>query len=1086
MAFQQMANTDRSEISSGDGGWSAVASLSQDQRRTLLFGAPPEPVRASQMQYGADEAFAVTNRTRSWTYVGQNEVINMNIIRTIRSKENFMLEVIFKLRALPAGNKVKVVELRYDDALLNPVPEQGTGRLTMQSMRSWVMGVPRRGLAFMMEDGLAMTDVGVEQYRNNIIQLANATIDSLTLDSYYRCLTAHNAGDYYKQFGMNKQRSSRNEITEHERRIWSILSKTKFGFFKLTAMARRVLAERRVDGDTLMLPCGTREYLRLNRPETKEYQSFGERGPRQFLQDTGNNYVFRMDGVDVFESSLYNVTETEEAQDPLCRTRTIGEFTDVLLEDNLPSDEKMHQYDSSLRTVVIHDNKSDTMTPISFKEMMVKSGLFERYGAGRVTDHMGRPYFDRHKTIRSWYRSVSHTETLIKALEGKKIAKDAFNDLSVLTTAAKAGRRGAAAGSGGANKTASGDRRSVGGASRTQIVIFRSKEGSQKDTEDLRDPAAKKVALDALSMEHGALGPRVGSNQEDLSPIFLSLSTSGSLSDTEVQTLANSLSQLLDKEDYSTVKTKGWVRYLRRFYMNESNQKDLYSTAEPASVREFLQLLYPTEVAYREERNTSSYEGTVSRMTGAKFGDAARGVSSPAAMTDDAVNGDMIARQDALREKLRALGPRYARAFPLVDSICPGILTAFFGFKAYSVTSGKNGDVPDADLQATKRVVDRIGGVLELMAIRQEKARKESSNPRSTGQGAADGSVVAQYDQIFDGVLTIQDAAGVDALYDIVTSNAFTAEFSKRQPLGDATVTQFATVGGSPNAPADDSEAAKWAFVLDLPICGAVFNRMYDKGLPIAIDFCLSRPHMTYEMGSAVFLKRGPETGATFLGAADFQIANETNRKVLMGFFTCETGCLIWRPDNLHVMHNIVCRRYMGGGGVGMWDNGNEVDRKNFMEGKNPTRNSIFVIPLVPGEKICNGEFDMTGEFAQDQSIPAEHGGGHMVTAPPHYAMSAPFMRHWGFVHREDPFDIGYFVDENRLNTICYRMTSFHARLTELGTIKKRGYYKSGCGHWGKFVYDGVREGRLGGGDDGYVITDTVAVFRNAEPIATN
>lgn len=1060
------------QVSSGDGGWDAVSNLSVDAKRTLLFGAA-EPVRASQNSYGADEAFAVTNRTRSWSYIGQNEVINMNIIRTIRAKENYMLEVVFKLRALPAGNKVKVVELRYDDALLNPVPEQGTGRLTMQSMRSWVMGVPRKGLAFMMEDGLAMTDVGVEQYRNNIIQLANATIDSLTLDSYYRCLTAHNSGDYYKQFGMNKQRSTRSEITEQERYQWSLLSKIKYGFFKMRSECRRVLLSRRVDGDTLLLPSGTREYLRLNRPETQLYSSFGERGPSQMLSE-GSNYVFRMDGVDIYESSLYNVTETQEAQDPMTRVRTIGEFADCLLEDNMPSEGMMKFYDSSLRTIVIHDNRSDTMTPITFKQMMDKSGLFEKFAMGRPTDHMGRPYFERHQNIDSWYTETKMRDHLLNALKAKfdNDPKKATDALKIKDAVNISKRRTAPAGSGGAAGKSTEAKRMGGGATRKQITIFKSTEESLKDTDDLKTTAAKKAALAELSKENGALGPKVGSNQEDLSPIFAELAETRALTTAQVQTLANNLSEELNQANYETVKKKPYVRYLRRYFHNTQVQEDLYSSAgDPSSVREFLTLLFPRSVADAVSKTTSSYETTVSRMTDARRGDAAMGVAPPAAMGDEDIQGAAkVRRYEQMQELIQNMRSRFRNAYPDADAIAPGILGAFFG---YLVLGGKT------KAEEAKRRVDLIGMTMDDMSIRL----KQSKRTRTTTQRDIDGSLESQYDQIFDGIVRIQNAAGVNTLY-----SAFEADdiASAKEPLSPDELAVYTGIAAPGKAPASEAGDAWDTLLRDLPICGAVFNRLYEKGLPIAIDFNLARPHMTYEMGSAIFLKRGPETGATFLGAADFQIANETNRKVLMGFFTCETGCLIWRPDNLHVMHNIVCRRYMGGGGVGMWDNGDENDRQNFMSGKNPNRNSIFVIPMVPGERIKNGEFDITGEFAQDQAIPAEHGGGHAVGVDPHYAMAAPFMRHWGFVHRDDPFDIGYFVDENRLNTVLYRMTSFHAQLTESGRVIKRGYYKAGCGHWGRYVYDGVREGRLGGGDDGYVITDSVAVFRNADPISCN
>jgi len=245
------------------------------------------------------------------------------------------------------------------------------------------------------------------------------------------------------------------------------------------------------------------------------------------------------------------------------------------------------------------------------------------------------------------------------------------------------------------------------------------------------------------------------------------------------------------------------------------------------------------------------------------------------------------------------------------------------------------------------------------------------------------------------------------------------------------------------------------------PITAAFFHWCMDFNVPVAIDFVFARPSMNYEMGSAIMMKGGVETGATFFGDPDFQLSNEGNRKVLFGFFTCYAGARVYKPLNVHILHNISCKRYIGGGGVKLFHNLDPIDRNSFAEGRTNGKD-LFVIPMFPGEKIDDTKFDMTGSFPDQMNDQATAGKIH-------YSMANVMAQLWGFQHRDNYFDIEYFGSPvNAFNTICFRMHQFMPSFNGEQWLP-RGMYKMGQGHWGADVYPGVRDDRCGKGGNGYV-----------------
>jgi hypothetical protein len=92
-----------------------------------------------------------------------------------------------------------------------------------------------------------------------------------------------------------------------------------------------------------------------------------------------------------------------------------------------------------------------------------------------------------------------------------------------------------------------------------------------------------------------------------------------------------------------------------------------------------------------------------------------------------------------------------------------------------------------------------------------------------------------------------------------------------------------------------------------------LFQRWLTMNIPLPVAFVFARPHMTYDMGSAILMKGGSETGNTFVGNNDFQLGDDINTKVHHGHYTYYSKAVVKREKNILVAHNVFGKGYAGG-----------------------------------------------------------------------------------------------------------------------------------------------------------------------------
>lgn len=95
-----------------------------------------------------------------------------------------------------------------------------------------------------------------------------------------------------------------------------------------------------------------------------------------------------------------------------------------------------------------------------------------------------------------------------------------------------------------------------------------------------------------------------------------------------------------------------------------------------------------------------------------------------------------------------------------------------------------------------------------------------------------------------------------------------------------------------------------------------VFEALVANDCRVPISFLYCRPHITYEMMMAVFLKPGGETLLNCIKPGKFMMNTDAATQAHFGSLTMESACIPVNSRNIVVLHDIFFNGYKGGNGV--------------------------------------------------------------------------------------------------------------------------------------------------------------------------
>lgn len=292
-------------------------------------------------------------------------------------------------------------------------------------------------------------------------------------------------------------------------------------------------------------------------------------------------------------------------------------------------------------------------------------------------------------------------------------------------------------------------------------------------------------------------------------------------------------------------------------------------------------------------------------------------------------------------------------------------------------------------------------------------------------------------------------------------------------------------IDGSGNATAGFAAAvntlvnARGTAAIRTAIAG-VLTRHTGKKAPFRI--LLLRPFQTYDMASAILMKRGLETGMTAHGHHDFMLSDDVIHKVHIGHYTFYHKSIVKQPKNITIAEDIFARNYVSGEGTSIYDGPDEFtadshndyfkkdmialiipsdcrfkstanigNREQYVmnTGSNPRRLGMVTNPL-----------DISGSY--EGSILDEVPTDLQDTSEGLYPFSRIYSGAYGFRNiKTFGEDANKFLNPLRFNNaITWQGMQLDCRNSREGSKFDR--ITLNTGHWGPNVYAGAKSVRTG------------------------
>ncbi len=233
------------------------------------------------------------------------------------------------------------------------------------------------------------------------------------------------------------------------------------------------------------------------------------------------------------------------------------------------------------------------------------------------------------------------------------------------------------------------------------------------------------------------------------------------------------------------------------------------------------------------------------------------------------------------------------------------------------------------------------------------------------------------------------------------------------------------------------------------------------NNVPVAIGTLNYRPHKTYDMGTTIYMNAGA-AGNTWFGHADFQLANDSARKLIFGNFTIYGKTVVPFPQFIALYPNMFVRAHIAGGGHAFWDPLNDDDVDDYRSGV--VKKDIFAVAVLANFDVEQTWYmDITGRFDNSLCLDDET---QKVTDHPGAAVYA---RHWGWTHRMPSIPGMDRPSQPKFNTIVLQENQFLYSYNPGAGTREFSYEIPETGHWRGVVAPGM----------GAVIRGSVGMFKN-------
>jgi hypothetical protein len=239
----------------------------------------------------------------------------------------------------------------------------------------------------------------------------------------------------------------------------------------------------------------------------------------------------------------------------------------------------------------------------------------------------------------------------------------------------------------------------------------------------------------------------------------------------------------------------------------------------------------------------------------------------------------------------------------------------------------------------------------------------------------------------------------------------------------------------------------------------------------------LLRPFETYDMASAILMKKGLETGMTAHGHHDFMLSDDVIHKVHIGHYTFYHKSIVKQPKNITIAEDIFARNYVSGEGTAIYESARAFreDSRNDRFGKDMVAMLIPAVDRLEGyseaEAMQSGSnTERAGLVTNPLDITGAYEGAILDAVPTDlsdksdglYPCSAVYNRAFGFRNvKTFGENADQFLSPLRVNnSITWQGMQLEYRNTKEGGKFDR--VTLATGHWGPNVYAGCKSVRTG------------------------
>lgn len=335
-------------------------------------------------------------------YKGSVLYLDLLIIYQIRLSQMYAITRLLPLKRWDKSMTISWNVWQFDQGRLGRTPEESMSRLLTSSFNTGQATFNRWGLAFMLEHGFMNTPRGRMNYRYNLVQIANATIETLCYGVIIALLSCSPmsflSSQSMKSISNDQQRW---QLFQEEIDQWACVHKSENPLMNLwNKLNRKILTRTGEEADVFFVPYGTRG--KVNRPEEAYF----------FLSGKQNDYNrgTQMPGVSIFESRDYKVGEGKD-EDPAWQERTVGQHAYML--DKHLAGIKLCDFRTDMMDIALFSEKDDAFKRLSYKYMVQTNGMFKdnlRTGKWDLTE-LGLAFFEDNTTVGDYLASVGKLDT---------------------------------------------------------------------------------------------------------------------------------------------------------------------------------------------------------------------------------------------------------------------------------------------------------------------------------------------------------------------------------------------------------------------------------------------------------------------------------------------------------------------------------------------------------------------------------------------------------------------------------------------------------------------------------------------------